>query len=220
MDFIRPGGRSVRTRTGVCYSESMIAFSEVASGAFGIASAVSWGAGDFCGGVASKRASAYQVVIGSQIVGVLGLVALALAMREAVPPARNLLGCGAAGIAGAIGLIALYRALATGRMGVAAPISGVLSAALPVAAGALAQGLPRTLTLVGFALALVAVWLVARTDDVAIQLDDFGLPVVAGLGIGGFIILISRASGGAVLWPLVAARVASLAVLTAIFTAA
>src|SRR5262249_12907792 len=156
----------------------------------------------------------------SQIVGVLGLVALALAIREAVPPARNLLGCGAAGIAGAIGLIALYRALATGRMGVAAPISGVLSAALPVAAGAVLQGLPRTLTLVGFALALVAVWLVARTDDVAIQLDDFGLPVVAGLGIGGFIILISRASGGAVLWPLVAARVASLAVLTAIFTAA
>jgi drug/metabolite transporter (DMT)-like permease len=190
--------------------------SGLASGAFGLASALSWGAGDFCGGVATKRVGAYAVVIGSQAAGVTALVGFALATGEPVPPVANLIGCGLAGLAGAVGLLALYRALAIGRMGVAAPISGVLSAALPVLAGALFEGLPRPLTLFGFALALVAVWLVARSDDAAIRVSELGLPVLAGVGFGLFIIIIGRASAGAVYWPLVAARVASLIVLTAI----
>jgi drug/metabolite transporter (DMT)-like permease len=72
------------------------------------------------------------------------------------------------------------------------------------------------LTLGGFALALVAVWLVARTGDAAIHVRELGLPVLAGMGFGCFIVLIGRANAGAVFWPLVAARVASLLVLTVI----
>jgi drug/metabolite transporter (DMT)-like permease len=186
----------------------------LASAACGLASSVSWGVGDFCGGMATKRANGYQVVIGAHLIGVLGFLTLALASREQPPPAVNLLLCGIAGLFGAIGLWALYHALATGRMGVAAPVSGVLSAAVPAAAGSLVEGLPRLLTLAGFALALVAVWLVARTHHETIDFRGLGLPIVAGLGFGAFITLISRASGAAVYWPLVAARVASLALLT------
>jgi drug/metabolite transporter (DMT)-like permease len=183
------------------------------SAAFGIASAASWGAGDFCGGVATKRAGGYEVVIGAQLVGAVGFLALAVASGETMPGAGNLVWCGVAGLAGAVGLLALYRALAEGRMGVAAPISGMLSAAVPAAVGAAMEGLPGTLTLCGFLLALVAVWLIARTGHDAIDVNRLGLPIVAGFGFGLFIVIIGRASENAVFWPLVAARVASLLVL-------
>jgi drug/metabolite transporter (DMT)-like permease len=183
------------------------------SAVFGLASAVSWGAGDFCGGVATKRAGGYEVVIGAHLVGFVGFLGLAVMTGEAIPSVVNLFWCAIAGLAGAVGLLALYRALAEGRMGVAAPISGVLSAAVPAIVGAATDGLPRLLTLTGFALALVAVWLIARTGDVAIDLRRLGLPVLAGVTFGLFIVIIGRASGPAVFWPLVAARVASLATL-------
>ena len=187
-----------------------------ASAAFGLASAASWGAGDFCGGVATKRAGGYEVVIGAQFVGAIGFLALALATGETPPGAVDLIWCGVAGVAGAVGLLALYRALAEGRMGVAAPVSGMLSAAVPAIAGAMVEGLPRQLTLAGFVLALVAVWLIARTGHEAIHIGQLGLPVLAGFGFGLFIVIIGRASGSAVFWPLVAARAASLTVLPVI----
>jgi drug/metabolite transporter (DMT)-like permease len=181
-----------------------------------LASAASWGAGDFCGGVATKRAGGYQVVIGAQFVGLIGFLALALVTGETSPGAVDLIWCGVAGVAGAVGLLALYRALAEGRMGVAAPVSGMLSAAVPAIAGAMVEGLPPQLTLAGFALALVAVWLIARTGHDAIHIGQLGLPVVAGFGFGLFIVIIGRASGSAVFWPLVAARAASLTILPVI----
>jgi drug/metabolite transporter (DMT)-like permease len=179
----------------------------------GLASAASWGVGDFCGGMATKRAGGFQVVIGAYVIGTTGLLTLALASRESPPPAWNLLACGLAGLSGATGLWALYRALAIGRMGLAAPVSGVLSAAVPAVAGATLDGLPGPVTLFGFALALVAVWLVARTSNDTVNPRELGLPVVAGLGFGCFIAVIGRASGGTVYWPLVAARFASLMVM-------
>jgi drug/metabolite transporter (DMT)-like permease len=189
---------------------------DLAAAAAGLASAASWGAGDFCGGLATKRVSVDHVVIGSQVAGAIGLFILAASVHEPLPPAANLAACGLAGLSGAIGLLALYRALAIGRMGVAAPVSGVLSAAVPVVAGAFFQGLPGWLKLAGFALALVAVWLVARTDAATFDLGSLGLPIAAGIGFGLFITIVGRANGGAVYWPLVAARVTSLTVLTAI----
>jgi drug/metabolite transporter (DMT)-like permease len=185
----------------------------MASAAYGIGAAASWGAGDFCGGVAAKQASVYRVVVGSQIFGAVALTALAVGAQESVPPLWRLCWCGLAGLAGAVGLLALYRALADGRMGMAAPVSGVLSAAVPVLAGAGLDGAPGVWTLIGFALALIAVWLVSRTDQAVFAWRGLGLPVAAGLGFGCFIVLISRASGGAVYWPLVAARAASVSVL-------
>lgn len=187
--------------------------------ALGLASATSWGAGDFCGGLATKRTSVYRVVIGSQLAGAVALAGLALASREGAPAFGNLIWCGLAGVSGAVGVLALYRALAAGRMGLAAPVSGVLSAAVPVVAGALFESLPGGSTFAGFALALVAVWLVSRTDDAAFHPRDLALPVTAGVGFGLFIVIISRASADAVFWPLVAARMSSLGVLTLVATA-
>jgi drug/metabolite transporter (DMT)-like permease len=191
----------------------VVQFNVWASAVFGLLSAASWGAGDFCGGMATKRTAVSTVVGGSQMVGAASMLLLALATREPVPPAANLIWCALAGISGAIGLLALYRALAIGRMGVAAPVSGVLSAAVPVVAGSFVDGPPDAIRMAGFGLAFIAVWLVARTDAAAIDPRELGLPVTAGFGFGLFIAVIGRASAGSVFWALVAARAGSLFVL-------
>lgn len=183
------------------------------SAALGLASAAAWGAGDFCGGLATRRAGLYPVVIGSQLIGLILMAVLALAAGERVPPLASLAVCGLAGVLGAVGLLALYRALAEGRMGLAAPVSGVLTAALPVAAAGFLEGWPGWLKLAGFGLALLGVWLISRGPGSAFQVRGLGLPILAGLGFGLFIILISRANAGAVFWPLAAARAASLCML-------
>lgn len=193
---------------------------ELLSAAFSLASAVSWGAGDFCGGLAARRTGIFQAVIGSQAIGIVLLAGLALGVGERVPSVPALALCGLAGVLGAVGLLALYRALAEGRMGIAAPVSGVLSAGVPAIAAALVDGAPGALKLAGFGVALLAVWLVSRGPGATVRPRDLGLPILAGFGFGLFIVVIGRANAGAVFWPLVAARAASLTLLTAAALAA
>jgi drug/metabolite transporter (DMT)-like permease len=183
---------------------------DLAAVVFGLASALSWGAGDFSGGLAARRAPVFGILVISHTAGLLLLVVLALVWREPLPPAGDLAWGLVAGLAGAIGLAALYRALAVGQMGMVAPVSAVLTAALPALFGALTEGLPGMLTLFGFALALVGIWLVAGTGASAGARDGLGLAVLAGCGFGVFFILVHQAGANAVFWPLVAARVGSL----------
>jgi drug/metabolite transporter (DMT)-like permease len=200
---------------------------EVAGVIFGLLSAASWGAGDFCGGLATRRTGAYAVVIGSQFVGAALLLGLALGLGEPMPPAPAWLWGGLAGAAGALGLSALYRALANGRMGVAAPLSAVFAAALPVITAALIEGLPGGLTLTGFVCALAGVWLLSRPEGTSappFQLRDLGLPLLAGAGFGLFFVLIDQAGaaagGASTFWPLVASRGASLGLMVTLAAAA
>ncbi len=195
-----------------------MAGSELAPIVFGLTSAACWGSGDFCGGFASKRWPVYSVIISSQLIGVGLLISLAVIFKETVPPLEQLLLGGAGGLAGALGLVALYRALATGRMGVAAPIAGVVGVALPVLIGAMLDGLPGATQIVGFGLAAFAVWIISRTDDTRWRLYDLGLPLLAGLSFGVFFVIIGKVSNTAVIWPLVAARCASLGALTIVAT--
>jgi uncharacterized membrane protein len=183
---------------------------DLAAVVFGLASALSWGAGDFSGGLASKRAPVFGVLTIGHGTGLLLLIALALLWGEPLPSA-GALGWGlAAGLAGAVGLAALYRALAVGQMGLVAPLSAVLTAALPALFSILTAGLPGAAQLAGFGLALLGIWLVAGTGAVAGARAGLGLAVLAGCAFGLFFILIHRAGESAVFWPLAAARAASL----------
>ncbi len=124
---------------------------------FGLAASLCWGSGDFNGGLASRRANASSVVIAAYAVGFVLLVVLALIWKEPFPAPLDITWGGLAGLAGAIGLIAFYSALSIGRMGIAAPISAVLTAGLPVIFSAFTEGLPGLLQLGGFLLALLAI---------------------------------------------------------------
>ena len=183
---------------------------EAAAVVFGLASALTWGAGDFSGGLATKRTPVFGVLAIGHAAGLLLLIALALLWGEPLPAAADL-GWGlAAGLAGAVGVASLYRALAIGQMGMVAPLSAVLTAALPALFGMLTEGMPGAGTLVGFGLALLAIWLIAGTGAVRGARAGMGLAVLAGLGFGLFFILAHRAGTSAVFWPLVAARAGSL----------
>jgi drug/metabolite transporter (DMT)-like permease len=176
----------------------------------GLLSALTWGAADFNGGIASKRSNPYGVVAMAHAISLGVLLVLALLTHEAIPSWDDWLWGGVAGLCGGIGLMILYRALAEGRMSVAAPISGLLAAALPVGVGIFIEGNPGAWILLGFALALAAVWLVSGGEGMKIRSPDLGQPVMAGLAFGGFLIFINRASGTSLLWPLIAVRIVSI----------
>lgn len=181
---------------------------------YGLASAASWGAGDFSGGLAAKRNDVFNVVIASQLIGVIGLILVAFLLAEPFPVPGDMLIGGLAGISGAIGLLALYRGLAVGRMGIVAPVAAVVTAIVPVIVSFFSEGLPARSHLIGFVIALIAVWLISGTDTKArLRWRDLSLPFVAGVGFGLFLTFIDQVNEGAVLWPLVAARIASIGML-------
>ncbi len=144
------------------------------------------------------------------------LIALAFIWSEPFPSTLDLMWGSVAGLAGAVGLVAFYQALAVGRMGIVAPIAAMLSAAVPVLFGALIEGLPAPIQLIGFVLAFIAVGLISGLGVVKGRPEGLGLALLAGLGFGSFFILISRVSHGAVFWPLAAARLSSLLFLFAV----
>src|SRR5215472_13402092 len=135
------------------------------SSGFSLLAAVSWGGGDFSGGIASKSTSVFRVVAVAHAAGLTLMLAMALFTREPVPPLNSLLWGAFAGFIGAFGIAALYRALAVGRMGVVAPIAAVVTGVLPVLIGSYTEGLPDRLQLAGFAFALVGIWLVAGNSE-------------------------------------------------------
>ncbi|BCZ91404.1 hypothetical protein TthAA37_05930 [Thermus thermophilus] len=160
---------------------------------FGLLSALTWGAGDFGGGMASRRAHAQAVVLWVSGIGLLLFLFLAQVFGEA-PQGRDLPYALLGGASGALGLLAFYRALAQGEMGLAAPVAGVVGAALPMALGALLEGWPGLFPALGMGLGLLAVWLVSRPEGRA-RPGNLGLALLAGLGFGGFYAFMDRVEG-------------------------
>jgi len=186
----------------------------------GLTSALSWGAGDFAGGLASRRGSALTVVFFSQLIGGTLLLILALLFSRSMPPAAHLLSGGLAGVFGVLGLIFLYKGLARGRMGLVAPLSAVVTALIPLSFSILVEGFPGMLRIIGFAIAMAAVWLLASPGGhLKIERRELQLSLFAGLGFGLFFILMDHASSQAILWPLVAARGAAIGALLALLVA-
>ncbi len=181
---------------------------------FGVASAVTWGAADFCGGWATRRSQVFAVLFVSQVIGSLFLLVPVLLGQEALPITGDLLWGALGGVCGFVGITAFYIGLARGKMGVVAPISAVLNAGLPVLVGAMLEGLPPVEKYFGFALGLLSIWWVSRVaDGPALRKQELVLPVVAGMGFGCFFICLDQAAENAVFWPLIAARTASLGLL-------
>jgi drug/metabolite transporter (DMT)-like permease len=182
----------------------------------GLAVAASYGAADFFGGLASKRATSWSVVLLAQYVGLAFLTLLLLADRHASPTGADLVLGAAASSVGVIGVGLLYLGLARGPMGVVAPITAVGSAVVPVAWGLLSGERPAVLALAGVGLALVAVVLVARTTDeetvpatARIARSTLVVAVAAGLAFGMVFVLLSHTGDDSGFWPLLSGRLAS-----------
>ncbi len=144
-----------------------------------------------------------------QWLGALLLLVIALVVREPLPAVTPLLWAVAAGSAGGVALLLLYTGLATGAMGIVAPVSGVVGAIIPILVAAITLGAPSIVQLAGFVLALIAVWLLAGSGGGGFHWRMLVLPVFAGVGFGLFYVLMGRVGNGSFFWPLAVARTAA-----------
>ena len=176
----------------------------------GILSALSFGAGDFAGAVAARRAGALVVVAGAHGIGLVALLLAALVLRPPLPDPGGILIGLTAGVAGAVGLAALYRGMSLGSMCLVTALSGAGSLAIPLAVGALlgAQASPVQLLGVGFAAGAAVAASGASRD--AIGRHALLLAGLAAVAFGAWYVLIDFAArAGDPLWALVFSRAAS-----------
>jgi drug/metabolite transporter (DMT)-like permease len=177
---------------------------------FGLASAISWGAGDFIGGWSGRRAAVLGVALVVDGFGVAVMVLVGLAIHEPWPSPATAGLAVLAGVFAVAGIVGLYTGLAVGRMGVVAPVTGVLAASLPVIVGVARLGWPGPEVSAGIALALVAVVLVSRSEDPSGRPSGIEYGLIGGIGLGCFNIAIGAFPEHLVAWPLAIIKVASI----------
>jgi drug/metabolite transporter (DMT)-like permease len=184
--------------------------------AFG--SGMGWGTADFLGGLSARRLPLLTVSLVSQTAGLAFLVAVVAIRGEGPSDAHALLLGLTAGLIGAGGLSALYRALAIGRMSVVAP-TAALSGTVPVAWGLLRGERPSVLQLTGVVVAIAGIVLAARAPDRAGERDTrgLGLALVAAVTLGAFVILLDEAGRSDPFWGSLMVRVGAVAVLGVAF---
>jgi drug/metabolite transporter (DMT)-like permease len=125
-----------------------------------LVAAVGYGISDFLGGFASRRAAVVQVTAAVQLAAL--VPALGVALAGGAAPTWSAAGWGSlAGAGVAAGSFALYRGLAGGRMTIVAPVSAVAGAILPVLIGPLTGELLYATAIVGIAVGIPAVILIA-----------------------------------------------------------
>jgi drug/metabolite transporter (DMT)-like permease len=167
--------------------------------AFSLAAVMLWGTSDFLGGYATRRANAF---VFTSIVNMGGLVlvgGLATASRIPLPSPYVVLWAVAGGVSGGASLAIFYRALSSSRMGLTAPIAAVLSAAIPAVVAMFTQGLPGKIAISGFALAVLGLWLITRTEDGTTP-EGIELAIVGGIGFAGFYLCVHKAGEGSAFW--------------------
>jgi len=174
------------------------------SSLFALGTVCSWGISDFLGGYTARRFEPFLLACLGHLAGTIYVAALATASHQPVPALSHLLWAAAGGAAGGLSLGIFYRAL-SGNMGLAAPVSAVLSAAIPTVFAMLTRGMPAPITIAGFALALAGIWLISRPEGGS-RPEGLGLALIAGVGFAMFYIFMDRAGSGGAFWLATASR--------------
>jgi len=195
-----------------------------------LGSSILYGSADFFGGLTARRANIIATVFWSQFVGLVLMGIVLLFLPAATVSSRDWLWGFIGGLSGGICIALLYRALAIGAMAVVAPTTAVIAAMIPVGFAFVMGERLRPLTLVGVALALVAIALVSRPASPSGTGSEktktrgfppgFGLALLAGVAVGIFFLSLARTTSAAGMWPLMAARFSSIILfgLIALFT--
>jgi drug/metabolite transporter (DMT)-like permease len=177
-----------------------------------LASAGFYGAADFLGGIATRRAQTVVVTLVSQCAGLILLALFIPALPLASPERNDYLWGIASGFAGSAGVALLYRALAVGTMSIVAPITAVCAVAVPVLIAFALGERPGVLPVAGIAMAIVAIALVSRGESMEASHPSRGvlLALIAGVAVGVFFFCLERTGPDAGLWPLIAGRLTSV----------
>lgn len=184
-----------------------------------LGSALLYGAGDFTGGLASRRAGTLPVVFLSQLSGLLALVLLLPVLPHASPLRADLLWGACAGLTGGIGVALLYRALAIGIMAVVAPTTAVCAVTIPVLVSVLLGERPVPLAVAGITLGIASIVLVSRQQAASPALGEpasrgrpsgIGTALASGIAIGFFFLSLAQTRSEAGMWPLLVSRSVSV----------
>ncbi len=181
--------------------------------ALALAASVSWGVGDFLGGLTSRRLHVLTVLVVQQVFGLAAALTWVLLSNDGFPGWTASAWAAAAGICGCLGIGALYRGMAVGAMGIVAPVSAV-SAVIPFAVGIASGERPGALQVAGIVLALVGVAVASRepAERGGGRAAGIGLALVAALGFGFYFVFADRAADASVPFAVATARGVSLAV--------
>jgi drug/metabolite transporter (DMT)-like permease len=179
-----------------------------------LVAAIAWGTADFLGGLSARRLMVLVVLLWSQLMGLVLLLAVVVAGGVSLQAGSIWWGA-AAGVVGAGALGLFYAGLAAGAMSLVAPLSAC-GAVVPVVVALAGGERVAVLTVVGMALALAGAVLVSRTAGEHLRLTPgvVAMAVGAGLAFGVVITLLQQGSQGghdAGISVVLASRVASFA---------
>lgn len=175
----------------------------------GLAASAFWGASDFLGGLATRKAHVVMVVAMAHSLSLVLLLLIALATHSPVPPERFALLGLSAGVFGGLALILYYQALSLGEMGLTTALTGLLTALVPVAYSFFTQGRPKSTQIAGFVLAGAAIALIAYAPAGRPRPLALGLASLSGLGFGVFLVVLKVGSSHGLIWQLIYSRMAS-----------
>ncbi len=177
-------------------------------------SSVMWGTSDFLAGNLTKTRAAFAVAGAAQVVGlgVVGILAVVTTAWVDVPVGAYLPWSLLASVAGLVGLVCFYKALATGSMSVVSPIAG-LSVLVPLGFGLWEGDRPSSWQYLGICLAIVGV-LLAATPEItgAVGLRPVVLALVAAAMIGIFLVCLAIGAESSILMTMTAQRAISVVI--------
>ncbi|MEV7065493.1 DMT family transporter [Streptomyces collinus] len=162
---------------------------------FALATSLLWGLADFGGGLLTRRTPALTVVVVSQSIAVVVLGALVVATGGWSEAGPQLWFAIAAGLVGPVAMLAFYKALALGPMGVVSPL-GSIGVAVPVGVGLMLGERPGLLQLAGILVAVAGVCLAGGPQfrGAPVQRQAIALTLLAAFGFGAVMALIAEAS--------------------------
>ena len=210
---------------GFLPASSLLAFSGTgirpfASVGLGLAAAAAWGGSDFTGGLGSRRAPAILITASGHLITLLALLAICTLGDLPLPHRTEFFEAAIGGVEGSLALVAFYRALAMGAMGLTAALTGLLTALVPVLFGLWSEGLPTPLAAAGLLLGGLAIFLVCYSGrhSPGHNTPPFALLLgaISGIGFGVQLILFKLAARDGVLWALTSARIGGVLGMTVI----
>jgi drug/metabolite transporter (DMT)-like permease len=175
----------------------------------GLAASAFWGASDFLGGLATRKANVVLVVALAHGLSLVLLLLAALATHTPLPADHFVLRGLCAGTFGGGALLLYYQALSLGEMGITTALTGLLTALVPVVYAFFTQGSPKSSQMVGFVLAAAAITLIAYAPAGRPRPLALGLASLAGLSFGVFLVVLKVSSARGLIWQLILSRVAS-----------
>lgn len=184
-------------------------------------SSLLWGTSDFYGGKLSKKHPALAVTAVSQAIGLLIGITIVLVTTSWINPDLSWEGYFLPGVMagslGFIGLVAFYSGLATGRMGVVAPISA-MSVLIPITIAFINGEKPTSLQILGMSVALIgAVCASGPEIKGGFAVRPIVLAVIAACGFGGAVAFIAKGSATSALMTMTTMRFTTFTVAIFLF---